>query len=401
MAASSAGMFSRQVKNGVFILEGLNSFAMTYYVYYFYFFMAKKFDFGNKANLVLAAAAGLVYVPASIYGGRFAQRFGYFKGLKVGFIVMIVALSVGFFVNSATAQIVVMLITTIGMCFTWPTLEALASEGESYEGLQRCVGIYNVVWSGTAALAYFSGGAMLVGLGLRSMFYIPVSIQLVQLGLTFWLENKIKSGVATPAAPMKDAAVPIGMNPRPIAKARGFLRMAWLANPFSYIAANTLIAVMPGIANRLGLSTALAGVYCSLWCFARVGAFVGLWFWAGWHYRFRWMLGAYLALIVTFATILMVPNLMVVMAAQLLLGAALGLIYYSSLFYSMDVGDTKGEHGGIHEAMIGLGQFAGPAVGAMSLYFFPQFTNAGAIAVSALLFCGLGGLVGIWRNTKT
>jgi hypothetical protein len=75
------------------------------------------------------------------------------------------------------------------------------------------------------------------------------------------------------------------------------------------------------------------------------------------------------------------------------------LIYYSSLFYSMDAGDTKGVHGGIHEAAIGLGSFAGPAVGAASLAFLPQVANAGAWAVSGLLLCGLAGLLGIQLST--
>ena len=64
----------------------------------------------------------------------------------------------------------------------------------------------------------------------------------------------------------------------------------------------------------------------------------------------------------------------------------------------MDLGDTKGEHGGIHEAAIGLGNFAGPAVGAASLYFLPQYANSGALAVSGLLLLGLGGLLAIWRK---
>ncbi len=109
---------------------------------------------------------------------------------------------------------------------------------------------------------------------------------------------------------------------------------------------------------------------------------------------------AFAVLIVTFAVILMVPDLAVIFAAQLFFGGALGLIYYSSLFYSMDVGETKGEHGGIHEAAIGVGNFAGPAVGAAALHFLPQYANSGAVAVSALLLCGLGGLMIIWRMAK-
>jgi predicted MFS family arabinose efflux permease len=305
-------------------------------------------------------------------------------------------------VNSAAGHITVMLVTNVGMCFTWPTLEGLVSEGEDYPGLQRNVGIYNVVWAGTGALAYFSGGAMLDKFGLNSMFYVPIAIVCAQLVLTFWLAGGAKnSGADKIQTPIPASVETTSAHPRPPEKARAFLRMAWLANPFSYIAINTLVAVMPGVAQDLGLSTTLAGVCCSVWCFARLAAFFALWYWPGWHYRFRWLLAAYVGLVVTFAVILLVPNLAVMVAAEIALGLAIGLIYYSSLFYSMDVGDTKGEHGGIHEAAIGLGNCVGPAVGAASLHFLPHSAHSGALAVCVLLLGGLSGLLGIWRTTKS
>src|SRR5690242_6794437 len=124
-------------KTGYFILEGLNSFATVYYAYYLFFFTQRTFGFGNKANLALAALYGAIYMLGSWCGGRFAQRFGYFTALKLGFIMMILALSAGLQIDSATGQIFVMAVTVCGMCFTWPTLEALVSEGETPIGLQR------------------------------------------------------------------------------------------------------------------------------------------------------------------------------------------------------------------------------------------------------------------------
>jgi predicted MFS family arabinose efflux permease len=174
--------------------------------------------------------------------------------------------------------------------------------------------------------------------------------------------------------------------------------MAWLSNPFAYIAINTLIAVIPEIARRLQLSPTLAGFCCSVWFFARLGTFVLLWQWTAWHYRFAWLLSAFVGLIASFAAIVLVPNLWVLVPAQLLFGLSVGLIYYSSLFYSMDVGETKGEHGGIHEAAIGLGIFLGPAVGATALRLLPQFANSGAWAVSSLLTIGLGCLLVLKRK---
>jgi hypothetical protein len=84
----------------------------------------------------------------------------------------------------------------------------------------------------------------------------------------------------------------------------------------------------------------------------------------------------------------------------LIFGIAVGLIYYSSLFYSMDRSETKGEHGGIHEAAIGLGNCAGPAAGALALQLVPQHSQSGTVAVIVLLLFGLGGLVGIWRGRE-
>jgi len=391
-------MYSRRLKAGYFILEGLNSFGTTLYLYYIYFFTRTMYGFDNKANLALAAASGLVYAACSLYGGKFAQRFGYFTALKLGFGLMVAAFAAGSQVTALWGQVSMLFLMITGVCFTWPTLEALVSEGETRRGVQNMVGMYNVVWAGTGAIGYFLGGAILEKLGLRSMFYVPMGITALQLAITFWLERQAKE-TAGPNKPIDQAAQP-EVQPHAPAKARCFLKMAWLANPFAYIAINTLVAVMPGIAARLGLTTMAAGFCCSVWCFARLGAFAVLWFWGGWHYRFRWLLLAYLGLVSTFALILLVPNIAVLVVTQLAFGGALGLIYYSSLFYSMDSSDTKSEHGGIHEAAIGIGNFTGPAIGALSLHLVPQYANSGAVAVTILLLSGLGGIAWIWKSGR-
>ncbi len=167
-----------------------------------------------------------------------------------------------------------------------------------------------------------------------------------------------------------------------------FLRMAWVANPFAYVAVNTVVAVIPSIAQRLHLSMAMAGMVCSIWFFARLVSFFLFWGWSGWHYRFRWLIASYALLVASFFGLLMAPNLGVVVGVQIVFGFAIGLIYYSSLFYSMHVGDTKGEHGGLHESAIGAGIFVGPAIGSGALYLFPGSLNSGVWAVSGLLVVG-------------
>ena len=405
-------MFSRRLKTGYFVLEGLNSFATVYFFYYLYYYMHKVFGFGNQANLLLAALNGATYALCAWWAGKFAQRFGYFRALKTGFAIMSVAAVLGWLMKTAGEQVGVMILMVFGMSFTWPTLEALAAEGEPAGRVQHMVGIYNIVWAGTAAVANFFGGAMLDKLGPSSLFYVPLAIALSQFGLTLWLEGEANRSLAKSGAqhhgvlpvpgPTAAAVAPLAParnpNPRSGEKAQCFLRMSWLANPFAYISLNTLIATMPGVAGRLGLSTTLAGFCGSVWSFSRLGAFYALWHWEGWHYRFRWLLLAYIGLVGSFISILLAPNVAVLVSGQVVFGCALGLLYYSSLFYSMDLSDAKGEHGGIHEAAIGLGNFAGPALGAGALQFLPQYPGSSALAVSLLLLGGLGGLAVIWRT---
>jgi MFS family permease len=131
-----------------------------------------------------------------------------------------------------------------------------------------------------------------------------------------------------------------------------------------------------------------------------LAAFLWLWLWPGWHYRFRWLLLAYLGLIAGFVSVLLASNLLWIISAQIIFGLAIGLIYYSSLFYSMDFSETKGEHGGIHEAVIGIGNFTGPAVGVLALQLMPQVPHSAALAVTLCLFGGLAGLLGMWQRAR-
>ncbi len=378
---------AKKFRTACYTIEGLNSFAVVIYFNYLYFYFRDTFGFNDRQNLELAALIGATYIFASLWAGKIAQRIGYFNALKIGFAVMAVGFGVGPQFHSISGQVAVACVVNFGMCFTWPVLEALVSEGND---AARAVGIYNITWAITNATAFFLGGTLIEKLGYRSIFFVPLCFMLLQFVMVFWLEKIHPKNLAAEQA-ASGPATPDENRPAPVL-VKNFQRMAWLANPFAYIAINTLIAVLPGIAAKFNLSTSMAGFVCSLWCFARVFAFVTLWRWTGWHYRFRWLAGAFALLIVSFAVILVVHNLAIVLLAQIFFGAAIGLIYYSSLFYAMDAHDSSSEHGGIHEAAIGVGNFLGPALGAAALWLAPQSASIGAWTVSGLLAVGFGGL---------
>jgi len=394
-------VFSHRIKRGVFWLEGLNALGTTYYFYFIFFFLKREFAFDDRKNLWWAAALGAIFCVAAILGGRVGQRAGYFKALGIGFTTMILALSIGAFLRSELGHLAVMLTAAAGMCFTWPNLEAMAAEKETPARLQRNLGIYNLIWSGGNFVAYFTGGAMLEHWGGRSIFWVPVAMHVAQFIYLGWLQRKTGEALQ-PAGPGLEATQHLSTakerkrSPVPPAT---FMKMAWVANPFSYVAINTAVPLIPFLAGRLQLTPTATGIVCSLWFLARTIAFGVLWKWDGWHYRYRYLSLAYLGMALGFGGIVLASSVAMLVGAQVIFGISLGLIYYSSLFYSMDVGETKGEHGGLHEGAIGAGIFAGPAVAALALHFFPEDANAGIKAVGILLAAGFAALNWLrWRS---
>jgi len=373
------------------VLEGFNALAASYFNNYFFFLLRDRFGFGHLGNLSASALGGFVYVFAAWLGGRFAQRFGYYTALRAGFGGLLVCLVLGALLPSLPAALLVYVGWTAAICFTWPTLEALVSDGVSDHILPKNIGIYNVVWSGGSALMYFIGGTLYETLGHNSIFWLPALIHGVQWLTALGLGRNPHHSALAPLAPQ--ALEPATFTPS--VSPQTFLRMVWLAIPFSYIGITTVVAIIPSLTKSLGLSTAQAGWFCSIWMFVRLVTFVALWHWTGWHYRFRWLVGSFVGLTAGFSLLLLSTNLGLLVVAQVLFGISIGLIYYSSLFYSMDVGETKGEHGGLHEAMIGAGICLGPAVAAASLCLAPAVPNAGVYTVTVLLTCGLFGLVSL------
>jgi MFS family permease len=228
------------------------------------------------------------------------------------------------------------MVGSLGMCLTWPALEALVSEGEPPARLQGLIGAYNVVWAVTAGFAYFTGGALQLKWGWTiSLCYVPAGLLILELALAAWLRRKVRQQPAVTGQAPLPLLHPMRESYRsPIAPAT-FLKLALVANPMAYLAINTVISSAPALAQRLNFSPMLAGFVCSIWLFARAGAFVALWLWPGWHYRFRFLAAAYVALMLSFGVMLLAPHLCVLVLAQLFFGPAVGLIYYSSLFYSM------------------------------------------------------------------
>jgi predicted MFS family arabinose efflux permease len=389
------------LKTGYYALTACGALATSYYFNYLFFFLRDRFGFDNRGNLAVAAIHGAIYVVASWQCGKFAERHGFHTSLKLGFAGLVACMAAGAVAPWAGMHLAIVAGYTVAICFIWPAIEALITHDEPASRVPHAVGLYNTTWSTASAIAYCSGGSLYDRLGIGALFILPGFMFAAALAATYRLERRAAAVEALSTEP------PLEVVPHPEPRAytqpvppATFLRLAWIANPFAYVAIYTLLATMPTIAERFSVTSGQMGLIGSSWLFARLAAFIWLWHWTGWHYRFRWLGGGFAVLAASFVLILLAPVLWMVVAAQVAFGVAAGLMYYSSLFYSMDVGEARAEHGGLHEAAIGVGIFLGPAVGAGSLHFFPGYAHASAIAVSAMLFFGLGLLVTTWARAR-
>jgi predicted MFS family arabinose efflux permease len=383
-------MLPARSKALLFVFEALGSLACGFYGNYVFFLFRDRYGFGDLGNLSVAALMGFVITLAAWQGGRFAQRCGCFQAIYLGQAGMIAALAVGALFPQLPVQFAVLILWTASQFVVWPALESLVTEGEDRTGRARLVGIYSVVWATCSALSYFFGGGLFERLGSGSIFWLPPGLHLVQLIILWRFAHQHEAPVSVPVAEIS-AANPLPTQLRSGLDPRGFQRMAWLANPFACVAIFSLLAMIPELALKLGLSTTHAGLLCSIWFFARLASFVLLSRWGGWHYRFRWLLAGYIFLVAGFIAVLTAQDLWWLSIGQVAFGFAVGLLYYSSLFYSMDVGEARAEHGGIHEAVMGAGNLVGPGIGAVSLLLAPRSSHAGVWAVGCLL--GLGFLM--------
>lgn len=348
----------------LFVLEGSNSFATAYYVNFLMFLLREDYGFSNLNNLVVGAAHGFVYGVASWQAGRIGQRHGLFPSLRIGFGGMSIALVVGWTLPTQWGQLICLGIWTVALCFTWPILEALVSEHEDPKRLPDRVGLYNVVWATMAAVGLSTGGWIFEKLGPSSLYWLPLGIHGIQWVATWPLERQRARWIASLPQPQghdrhEDHQDGPGY----------FVRLAWIANPFNYMAINTIMVMAPGIASRLGLSVAEAGLVLSAWFYVRALAFLKLWWWDGWHYRFDWFLCGFLFLFLGFVGTMIAPTIWGLVVAQVGFGWASALLYYSSLYYSMDRAESHAEQGGFHEALIGLGLGGGPAISAGALWW--------------------------------
>jgi MFS family permease len=401
--------FVRRSLTLLFAAEAVNSVAGALLTVGLPFYMNHRFGWGAKENFAMAACQGALYVSGALSAKRISGRWGRERSfLALCACMTAFALAVG--ISSSmfwpVTMALLVAIETGLMAASWPMLESLVSAAGDPSQLSRRLGCYNIVWASMGAIALAATGAIIQ--------HSPAWVFFGAVGAGHFTAG-ILVLYRTRSMPRVDDRnldhAPAHDEPRPLpdeAVVRQHRLALWLSRialPSTYVIVFSLAPALPSLHAIKQLSPTFATMVACVWFIARAAAFVITGNTTFWHKRPWLMFLASITMLISFlGTIIpgamtgigLSPALIYMAIAQIGLGLSIGTIYAASLYFGMAVSEGSTEHGGYHEALIGLGQILGPTVGATMQWIHPGalwpavFGIAGVVSVTVVVEAVVG-----------
>ncbi|MEO1716979.1 MAG: hypothetical protein AAFR76_07675 [Planctomycetota bacterium] len=328
-----------------------------------YFIADATGQFDRPALYLLGVVMGAVYIPAALAAGPVLRRIESKsarltpRAMLAGMISLggIAALIPPIVARTAADPAPTIWITavvySISTGLVWPIVEWYLSGGRKHAALRSATGKFNITWTGAIVVCFwllylFLDRAPLDVLGLLALLHVAGLI--VVLGLP-----------ERPAPPLDhhDPHPPVYDQMLPVAR-----RLL----PISYLLMSALSPYLVGALGQLGIELKWQPVLASIWLVARVAAMTTLERWHGWHQSWATHITGATLLVLGFAGCVLAPaadSLPLMLVSLAVFGVAMGIIYTAALYYALEVGGHSADAGGTHEALIGIGYTAGPAIG--------------------------------------
>jgi hypothetical protein len=344
-----------------------------------YFMTKHAYGFSVAQNYILGLVLGVTYIAAALGAGPLLARLNRSRMTsRTVLLLMLIAMGgacmlplAAQWAGVAQQQWPVWLLIAVYSPLTglhWPLVESFLSGGRSGGSLRSAVGRFNITWSSALVVGLF-------GVGRLVEFRAAEAIAL--LGLVHIASIALLPSMGSePGKHLEDEHEP---HPPVYTQLLVVFRVLL---PTSYLVSTALVPFMPSAFTRLGVSNQWQTPLAALWTASRMGTFILMERWQGWHGRWYPALGGVAMLLIGFALTVASPELdhpvagMTVVALGLVaFGIGMAVIYAAALYYAMEVGKAEVSAGGMHEALIGAGYTVGPLCGLAAL---------GAVATEAV-----------------
>jgi predicted MFS family arabinose efflux permease len=312
---------------------------------------------GGPLALGLAPAiSSLAYIVLTQLTGRWSDSAGRFGMTAWGTAAFTAFAVLAFTVERLPLLLLVMPLLGAGNALYWPAVQAAVGDLAGPGRLTREIGRFNVAWSAGKTVGYLAGGLLLAATDFRTAF-------LAGAGLVVAAFVALPRGRALPAM-ARDSHRAAASEPAVPEQTRlAFRRMGWLANFAAYGAGGVLGHQLPKWFAAAGWHEARFGVFL---CAVFLGQTVAFALLAGrvrFTYSARRLLLPQAAAALALAALPFVGSFGWLVAAAPLLGATFGVCYAASIYYSLNTAQGKGRNAGIHESLVGAGNFAVPLLG--------------------------------------
>jgi MFS family permease len=234
----------------------------------------------------------------------------------------------------------------LAQAFVWPGLQARIGDVSGGRDLERNLGTFSLSWSLGKTLGFFGSSALV-----HPDPGILLGCGALALALVF-LFPAPRHGHGT-LPPEEDDGLTPGDRAR-------FRMAGWIANFAGFGMGATMVYLYPGLLRDWGREPWHHGAVVGTVYLAQTAGFHLFGRWTAWH----WRGGPLFAAAAAGAGALLVmaggAPLPLALAAAAVLGLSIGLCYMASIYYSVHAPEDRGARAGIHEAVVGAGNFSVP-----------------------------------------
>ncbi len=388
----------------LYTAEAANAISAILLVVGLSFYTSHRFGWGARENFTVAAFQGALYMFGALLAQRISRRWGRERsliGLYAGMTVLASAVGISASMSRAFTAALLAVMETGFVAASWPMLQSLISATGEPSRLSKRLGLYNIIWSATGAIAVAASGAVIQHAPAWAFFgIIAVGHLLAGSLIVYRTQSAPRFGSGYPAQSTvrsedhRSRAARLLLDETTVHRHRLALWLSRIALPSTYVVVYSIAPALPSLHAIQQLPPTIATLVGSTWLIARAAAFAITGSTTFWHRRPGLMFLASVTMLCAFVSTI-VPGaltemdlahaLSAMVIAQIVLGLSIGTIYTASLYFGMAVSDGSTAHGGYHEALIGLGQILGPLLGATMQWIYPGTLWPAIVSISGIV----------------
>ncbi|MBV8882150.1 MAG: MFS transporter [Planctomycetaceae bacterium] len=320
---------------------------------FWYVLPVRALDFHASSTqlALLPTASSIVYVLNSLFSGGLSDRMS--RSLLARLSTLLAVGVCALTISAGSLGGLFLLVPFMGLAcsFYWPSIQGALGAEVGSARLEKALGWFNVSWSIGKTLGFVMGGWITSAQSTSGALWMAAGSALPVL----FLYPKDQ------ALPKETAHVPAA-NDRAAYRTLGYIAN-FLAFGVGSVFQNQFIKLLHASPVAGWTPTTFFGVFLGAIYGTQTLAFVVLQRGSGWAYR-RSLLYGIQALCGGAA--LAVPFLSsdgTLLAAGAAVGAGLGFVNASSIYYSLHGPSDHGKYAGLHEAVLGAGTFLAPLAG--------------------------------------